>query len=108
MIEVLGLVLQMQNGVVLVVICEELLECICQEVIFYGICIDIVEELVCLFVYLGEICYIFKKGGQVGKCFDFMMQELNCEVNMVGFKVVVKELVDVFMELKLFIDQMCE
>jgi uncharacterized protein (TIGR00255 family) len=49
-----------------------------------------------------------KKGGQVGKRLDFMMQELNREANTLGAKASVKELADASMELKLLIEQMRE
>jgi carboxyl-terminal processing protease len=51
---------------------------------------------------------IIKKGGQVGKRLDFMMQELNREANTVGSKAAVKELSDAAMQMKLLIEQMRE
>ena len=79
-----------------------------QEVTLYGIRIDIAEELARLSAHLGETRHILKKGGQVGKRLDFMMQELNREANTVGSKAAVKELADASMELKLLIEQMRE
>ena len=87
---------------------EESLERIRQEVTLYGIRIDIAEELARLSAHLGETRHILKKGGQVGKRLDFMMQELNREANTVGSKAAVKELADASTELKLLIDQMRE
>lgn len=87
---------------------EEMLERIRQEVTLYGIRIDIAEELARLSAHLAETRHILKKGGQVGKRLDFMMQELNREANTVGSKAAMKELADAAMELKLLIDQMRE
>lgn len=87
---------------------EEVLERILQEVTLYGIRIDIAEELVRLSAHLAETRHILKKGGQVGRRLDFMMQELNREANTVGSKAAMKELADAAMELKLLIDQMRE
>ena len=87
---------------------DEILERIRQEVTLYGIRIDIAEELARLTAHLSETRHILKKGGQVGKRLDFMMQELNREANTVGSKAAMKELADASMELKLLIDQMRE
>ncbi len=87
---------------------EEVLDRIRQEVTLYGIRIDIAEELSRLAAHLNETRHILKKGGQVGKRLDFMMQELNREANTVGSKAAIKELADASMELKLLIDQMRE
>jgi uncharacterized protein (TIGR00255 family) len=87
---------------------EEALERIRQEVTLYGTRIDIAEELARLAAHLSETRHILKKGGQVGKRLDFMMQELNREANTVGSKAGMKELADAAMELKLLIDQMRE
>ncbi|MES2932332.1 MAG: YicC/YloC family endoribonuclease, partial [Pseudomonadota bacterium] len=87
---------------------EEILERIRQEVTLYGIRIDVSEELSRLTAHLNETRQILKKGGQVGKRLDFMMQELNREANTLGSKAAVKELADSSMELKLLIEQIRE
>lgn len=87
---------------------EEALERIRQEVTLYGIRIDVAEELTRLSTHLSETRAILKKGGQVGKRLDFMMQELNREANTVGSKAAVKELADSSMAMKLLIEQMRE
>lgn len=87
---------------------QEVLERIRQEVTLYGIRIDVSEELSRLSAHLNETRHILKKGGQVGKRLDFMMQELNRESNTLGAKASVKELADASMELKLLIEQMRE
>lgn len=87
---------------------EEALDRIRQEVTLYGIRIDVAEELSRLGAHLAETRAILKKGGQVGKRLDFMMQELNREANTVGSKAAVKELSDASMAMKLLIEQMRE
>jgi uncharacterized protein (TIGR00255 family) len=87
---------------------QEVFERIRQEVTLYGIRIDVSEELSRLSAHLTETRHILKKGGQVGKRLDFMMQELNREANTLGAKASVKELADASMELKLLIEQMRE
>ncbi|MDB5838769.1 MAG: hypothetical protein JWQ23_721 [Herminiimonas sp.] len=87
---------------------EEVAERIRQEVTLYGIRIDVSEELSRLSAHLTETRHILKKGGQVGKRLDFMMQELNREANTVGSKASAKELSDASMAMKLLIEQMRE
>ncbi|MBK4736259.1 YicC/YloC family endoribonuclease [Noviherbaspirillum pedocola] len=87
---------------------QEVLERIRQEVTLYGIRVDVAEELGRLAAHLSETRHILKKGGQVGKRLDFMMQELNREANTLGSKAAVKELADASMALKLLIEQMRE
>ena len=87
---------------------DEVLDRIRQEVTLYGIRIDVSEELTRLSAHLTETRHILKKGGQMGKRLDFMMQELNREANTVGSKASAKELSDAAMAMKLLIEQMRE
>lgn len=87
---------------------EEVAERIRQEVMLYGVRIDVAEELSRLATHLGETRHIIEKGGKVGKRLDFMMQELNREANTLGSKAAAKELADASMALKLLIEQMRE
>ena len=87
---------------------EDMHERIRQEVTLYGIRVDVAEELTRLSGHLTETREILKKGGQVGKRLDFMMQELNREANTLGSKAAVKELSDASMQMKLLIEQMRE
>ncbi len=87
---------------------EEIHERIRQEVTLYGIRVDVAEELTRLSGHLSETRAILKKGGQVGKRLDFMMQELNREANTLGSKAALKELSDASMQMKLLIEQMRE
>jgi uncharacterized protein (TIGR00255 family) len=47
---------------------------------------DITEELVRLRAHLQQFALTLDKGGPVGRLFDFLIQELNREVNTVGAK----------------------
>lgn len=106
--EALGMALQTGNATAPTISREEVLERIRQEVTLYGIRIDVSEELTRLATHLTETRHILKKGGQVGKRLDFMMQELNREANTVGSKASAKELSDASMAMKLLIEQMRE
>jgi uncharacterized protein (TIGR00255 family) len=107
--EALGIALQSgQPGTQSALPQQEVLERIRQEVTLYGIRVDVAEELSRLGAHLNETRHILKKGGQVGKRLDFMMQELNREANTLGSKAAVKELADASMALKLLIEQMRE
>lgn len=107
--EALGLALQNGDGSSSPTLSrDEVIERIRQEVTLYGIRIDVSEELTRLSAHLTETRHILKKGGQVGKRLDFMMQELNREANTVGSKASAKELSDAAMALKLLIEQMRE
>ncbi|HEX7635388.1 MAG TPA: YicC/YloC family endoribonuclease [Noviherbaspirillum sp.] len=97
-----------QSGAAQTLSREEALERVRQEVTLYGIRVDVAEELTRLSAHLTETRHILKKGGQVGKRLDFMMQELNREANTVGSKAAVKELSDASMAMKLLIEQMRE
>lgn len=104
--EALGLVAP--EGTTTTISHDEALERIRQEVTLYGIRIDVAEELTRLGAHLKETRHILKKGGQVGKRLDFMMQELNRESNTIGSKASIKDVADAAMDLKLLIEQMRE
>lgn len=106
--EALGLALDKSDGGIPTISRDEVLDRIRQEVTMYGIRIDVNEELARLSGHLTETRQILKKGGNVGKRLDFMMQELNREANTLGSKAALKELADAAMELKLLIEQMRE
>ncbi|HYB42766.1 MAG TPA: YicC/YloC family endoribonuclease [Candidatus Methylomirabilis sp.] len=59
---------------------------IATEVAAYAEKIDITEELTRLRAHLGELAALVREGGTVGRTLDFLIQELNREVNTVGSK----------------------
>lgn len=86
----------------------EVTERIRQEVVLYGVRIDVAEELGRLNTHLDSVRLALEKGGPVGKRLDFLMQELNREANTLGSKSVSLETSNASMEIKLLIEQMRE
>lgn len=79
-----------------------------QEVLLYGIRIDVAEELGRLKTHLAEVRRVLSAGGLVGKRLDFLMQELNREANTLGSKAADIGVTQAAMECKLAIEQMRE
>lgn len=78
------------------------------EAAAYALRIDVAEELTRLRAHLDEIERLLKKGGEVGKRLDFLMQELHREANTLGSKAVAIELTNISVEMKVAIEQMKE
>ncbi len=78
------------------------------EAAAYALRIDVAEELTRLRAHLDEIDRLLKKGGEVGKRLDFLMQELHREANTLGSKAVAIELTNISVEMKVAIEQMKE
>lgn len=87
---------------------DEAMERLRQEVVLYGVRIDVAEELARLSVHIGELRRIVSVGGQSGKRLDFLMQELNREANTLGSKAANIDLTNAAVELKLLIEQIRE
>ena len=79
-----------------------------QEVVLYGLRIDIAEELSRLSVHIDELRRILGGGGPAGKRLDFLLQELNREANTLGSKAANIDLTNAAVELKLLIEQIRE
>jgi uncharacterized protein (TIGR00255 family) len=69
---------------------------------------DITEELVRLRAHLEQFALALDKGGPVGRFFDFLIQELNREVNTVGAKADDLELSQVVIVVKGVLEKMRE
>lgn len=78
------------------------------EAAAYAIRIDVAEELARLRAHLEEIERLLKKGGELGKRLDFLIQELHREANTLGSKSAALELTNVSVEMKVAIEQMRE
>jgi uncharacterized protein (TIGR00255 family) len=90
------------------------------EVAVFGIKIDVAEEFTRLAAHLDEVDRIIAaaesdgpgassaRGGAIGKRLDFLMQELNREVNTLGSKSVSKEVSEAVIDFKVMIEQMRE
>ncbi len=78
------------------------------EATAFAIRIDVAEELTRLAAHLDEIERLLKKGGEVGKRLDFLIQELHREANTLGSKSALLELTRVSVDMKVLIEQMRE
>lgn len=87
---------------------DQALDRIKQEVVLYGLRIDVAEELSRLDAHVGEVRRILAGDGQVGKRLDFLLQELNREANTLGSKAASIDLTNSAVELKLLIEQIRE
>jgi uncharacterized protein YicC (UPF0701 family) len=87
---------------------EALQERALNEAAAFAIRIDVAEELARLTAHLDEIERLLKKGGELGKRLDFLIQELHREANTLGSKSAALELTNVSVEMKVAIEQMRE
>jgi uncharacterized protein (TIGR00255 family) len=78
------------------------------EATAFAIRIDVAEELTRLAAHLEEIERLIKKGGEVGKRLDFLIQELHREANTLGSKSAALELTRISVDMKVLIEQMRE
>lgn len=87
---------------------EALQERAINEAAAFSIRIDVAEELARLRSHLDEIARLLKKGGEVGKRLDFLIQELLREANTLGSKAASIELTNISVEMKVAIEQLRE
>jgi uncharacterized protein (TIGR00255 family) len=78
------------------------------EATAFAIRIDVAEELTRLAAHVDEIERLIKKGGEVGKRLDFLIQELHREANTLGSKSAALELTRISVDMKVLIEQMRE
>ena len=78
------------------------------EATAFAIRIDVAEEVTRLQSHLDEIERLLKKGGEVGKRLDFLIQELHREANTLGSKSAALELTRISVDMKVLIEQMRE
>lgn len=78
------------------------------EATSFAIRIDVAEELTRLSSHIEEIERLIKKGGEVGKRLDFLIQELHREANTMGSKSAALELTRISVDMKVLIEQMRE
>ncbi|MFC5495949.1 YicC/YloC family endoribonuclease [Caenimonas terrae] len=78
------------------------------EATSFAIRIDVAEELTRLGSHIDEIERLIKKGGEVGKRLDFLIQELHREANTMGSKSAALELTRISVDMKVLIEQMRE
>lgn len=78
------------------------------EATAFAIRIDVAEELTRLDSHLQELERLIKKGGEIGKRLDFLIQELHREANTLGSKSASMELTRISVDMKVLIEQMRE
>jgi uncharacterized protein (TIGR00255 family) len=78
------------------------------EATAFAIRIDVAEELTRLASHIDEIEALVKKGGEIGKRLDFLIQELHREANTLGSKSAALELTRISVDMKVLIEQMRE
>jgi len=78
------------------------------EATAFAIRIDVAEELTRLDSHLTEIERLLKKGAEIGKRLDFLIQELHREANTLGSKSSNLELTRISVDMKVLIEQMRE
>ena len=78
------------------------------EATAFAIRIDVAEEVTRLQSHLDEIERLLKKGGEIGKRLDFLIQELHREANTLGSKSAAMELTRISVDMKVLIEQMRE
>ena len=78
------------------------------EATAFAIRIDVAEELTRLAAHLEELLQLLKKGGDIGKRLDFVIQELHREANTLGSKSALLELSKISVDMKVLIEQMRE
>ncbi len=78
------------------------------EATAFAIRIDVAEEITRLLSHLDEIERLIKKGGEIGKRLDFLIQELHREANTMGSKSAALELTHISVDMKVLIEQLRE
>ena len=78
------------------------------EATSFAIRIDVAEELTRLAAHLDEVERLLKKGGEVGKRLDFLIQELQREANTLGSKSAALEMTRISVDMKVLVEQMRE
>ncbi len=78
------------------------------EATAFAIRIDVAEEITRLNSHLDELERLIKKGGEIGKRLDFLIQELHREANTLGSKSAALELTHISVDMKVLVEQMRE
>ena len=78
------------------------------EAAAFAIRIDVAEEITRLASHLDEIERLVRKGGEIGKRLDFLIQELHREANTLGSKSTSLDLTRISVDMKVLIEQMRE
>ncbi len=79
-----------------------------QELVLYLQRIDVTEEIDRIATHLQEVNRTLSAGGMIGRRLDFLMQELNREINTLGSKTNDSDISRVVVDLKVLLEQMRE
>ncbi len=79
-----------------------------QELVLYLQRIDVTEEIDRIATHLQEVNRTLSTGAMIGRRLDFLMQELNREINTLGSKTNDSDISRVVVELKVLLEQMRE
>jgi uncharacterized protein (TIGR00255 family) len=79
-----------------------------QEMVLYLQKIDVAEEIDRIATHLNEVTRTFSAGGMIGRRLDFLMQELNREINTLGAKINDSDISRTVVDLKVLLEQMRE
>jgi uncharacterized protein (TIGR00255 family) len=78
------------------------------EAAAFAVRIDVAEELARLRAHIQELQHLLKKGGELGKRLDFLIQELLREANTLASKAASLELTNLCVDMKVVIEQLRE
>ena len=79
-----------------------------QEVVYYLEKLDIHEEIHRIDSHLEELELLLRRGGEVGRKMEFLLQELNRETNTIGSKSGMKEISQSVVQIKVHLEKMRE
>ena len=83
-------------------------ERVLSEATAFAIRIDVAEEITRLDSHLDEVERLLKKGGEIGKRLDFLIQEMHREANTLGSKSAALDLTRISVDMKVLSEQMRE
>jgi uncharacterized protein (TIGR00255 family) len=83
-------------------------ERLAQEMVLFAQRSDVAEELGRLAIHLKSVKNLLTQGGSIGRKLDFMMQELNREVNTLGSKSMSADITQKVVAMKVCIEEMRE
>jgi len=78
------------------------------EVVLYAERSDITEEVVRLFSHLDQFSKLLEASGPVGRKLDFLLQEMNREINTIGAKAADLVISPLVVEIKSELEKMRE
>ena len=78
------------------------------EIVFYADKSDINEEIVRFKSHMKQLNNVLTEGGQVGRKLDFIIQELNREINTIGSKIGNLDIIQMVIEIKNLLEKIRE